>query len=311
MKYIFALAKYYTRPSYWLGMWRGVFASFCAVLGAGELLVNVLGKCSGELKAFADDPRTFEYLLLFSFACSIWNNRPKRKISCNISDVDIPVTIVVGDVLHEDGDYVVACNTTFDTTYNKFVSPDSYQGRVQGKYYPNLEMLDKCMQAELNRYQGCKTPDERIVSKSIRYSPGTVVKTTVHDGRNVYWVALADASCEGAANCYMYDLRRCLQGLWDYIADKGNKTILTMPILGSGRSGLNESRCTIIKEILFSFIAYSRSRKIVEELKVCIYPNDMLHHDIDIDDIKSYLCYNCRENRIYQNDDDGESSACG
>jgi hypothetical protein len=310
MKYYYALVQYYLAPAYWARSWRGVVGGFLSALGAGELIINVVSKVAVDFKDLPNNKTAFICMIIISSIIGLVSSLPKRRISCNILDVDIPISVMIGDVLKEQGDYVVACNRTFDTTYSVFVSHKSFQGRVQDKYYPDLGALDGCMDVELKDYEGVKIDDGRRNSKQIQYEPGAVVKTTVHDGRNIYWVALACSSPGGAASCSMNDLRRSLQGLWDYIAEKGNKTTLVMPIIGSGRSGLNESRMAILKEILFSFIAYSRSRKIVEELKICIYPDDMLNHSIDINDINAYLCYNCRENRIPDSFDDGGSSGC-
>lgn len=310
MNYYRALIKYYVNPAYWVESWRAAIGATLSILGAGALVVNVVSKVLVDLEDLPNDKTIFTWLLISSLIIGLFRSLPKRSISCNILDVDIPISVLIGDLLKEQGDYVVACNRTFDTTYNVFVSHESFQGRVQDKYYPDVGTLDRCMDVELRDYKGEDIGDGRKDSKRVQYEPGTVVKTTVHDGRNIYWVALAHSSSGGAASCSMNDLRRSLQGLWDYIAEKGNKTTLVMPILGSGRSGLNESRMAILKEILFSFIAYSRNRKIVEELKICIYPEDILNHTVDINEIKAYLCYNCHENRISSLSDDNESSPC-
>lgn len=310
MKYLKALLRFYFAKGYWLKTWRNVVESALAALGAGELLVNVASKIIDDSNNWSNGKTTFLLLILLSVLWGILRNLPRRSVSCNIADVDIPISVSIGNLLNEQGDYVVSCNTTFDTTYRAFVAHESLQGQVQDKYYPDVRTLDSCMDVELKSYKGMDVKDGRKNSKLVQYDPGTVVKTNVHDGRNVYWVALANSSQGGAASCTMYDLQRCLQGLWDYIAEKGNKTKLVMPILGSGRSGLNESRMTILKEILFSFIAYSRNRKIVEELKICICPDDVLKHDIDMHEIEAYLCYNCRENRILALSEGDESSGC-
>ena len=48
---------------------------------------------------------------------------------------------------------------------------------------------------------------------------------------------------------------------------------IVIPILGTGRAGVNQSKENVIKQIIFSFIASNNGeKKISNELKICINP---------------------------------------
>ena len=64
--------------------------------------------------------------------------------------------------------------------------------------------------------------------------------------------------------------------------------------LGSGRTGINESRSVIIKEIIFSFVAFANEQKITEELIICIHYSDITKSELDIYELETYLEYQCR-----------------
>ena len=58
--------------------------------------------------------------------------------------------------------------------------------------------------------------------------------------------------------------------------------------------GINESKSVIIKEIIFSFVAFANEQKITEELIICIYHSDITKSELDIYELETYLEYQCR-----------------
>ena len=50
----------------------------------------------------------------------------------------------------------------------------------------------------------------------------------------------------------------------------------------------------MIKEIIFSFVACARERKITEKLIICIHPTDLANKDLQLSTLDEYLRYMCQ-----------------
>ena len=70
---------------------------------------------------------------------------------------------------------------------------------------------------------------------------------------------------------------------------------IVIPILGTGRAGVNQSKENVIKQIIFSFIASNNGeKKISNELKICINPEDIKNDIVNIEEICNYVDSMCK-----------------
>ncbi|CAB5498247.1 hypothetical protein THERMOT_839, partial [Bathymodiolus thermophilus thioautotrophic gill symbiont] len=118
---------------------------------------------------------------------------------------------------------------------------------------------------------------------------------TIEEGASSNAVKEGDSVNEyGKPNGKFENLQVCLESLWCYIGEKGHMNRLIMPVLGSGKTGINTSRIKILKEIIFSFVAMTREQKITEELVICIHPSDISNNNLDIYELIDYLRCQCK-----------------
>ena len=224
---------------------------------------------------------------------------PKRKVSATIAGTDIRVSCKVCDILVQKGDIVISVNTTFDTsTENEFISPKSLQGAFQSKYYggrrtKKSDLDDEIVQA-LQNDSPVEIKDDKRKTKRKQYAVGTVAKLPqkkrmFNSEFRPYLIAMATSTASGTTKITSAQFAEAIQKLWGFLAENGEKTMLCVPLLGSGRSGLKCSRMTIAKEIIFSFVAYARSQRIVDELQICISPYDYRKYKMSLDELQDYL----------------------
>ena len=234
-------------------------------------------------------------ILIVSSVTSFWHNRVGLKYEYFINGTDVKITIQVGDVLANNSAVIIPTNTTFDTIMeDEFISINSVQGQFQKKYFENnLIQLDELLEKGVYgiEYESI----ERQLTKCKRYPIGTASKITV-DGKHFYFIAIADVNEYGKTiNTKFENVQIALEGIWSQLESKGHIENLAIPLLGTGKAGIKDvTREKVIKEIVFSFVASSKERKITENLIINIHPSDLEHKDLNLKELDEYLKYMCK-----------------
>lgn len=236
--------------------------------------------------------KTFKICIWFIVIVVLLSKCFKKKYKYTIKNKDIDITLVVGNIFKEKGAKIIPTNTTFDTkTEGEFISEKSIQGQFQKKYYKNnLEDFNNLIASKLKGI-----PIEKVLirkkSKNKQYAIGTTIKVE-QEGERFYFLAIADVNEYGKPNSNFENLKLSFAKAWEFISEQGHMEPIVMPVLGTGRTGVNVSRQDVIKEIIFSFVATTRENKISDELKICIHPKDI--KNIDFIELQEYLEYLCK-----------------
>lgn len=293
--------SYYLTPSNMCRYFPGLINRFLSIIGGGWLVFEIIERIVPTIKPF----ELYFILVLFvlAFLFGLWHVRPI--ISAKIKDTDVIVTCKICNILKEDGDKVIAVNTIFNTdTSNDLISPNSLQGKFQNMYFRNrIQELN----IEIKNALKDEIPINIITDgekRTAEYCVGTIVKLSIpkrlfHNSFHTYLLALGKSNTYGATQTNPEDFSLALQKLWGFLYKKGHKTKLCIPIIGTGRSGLNLDRITVIKAIIFSFVTYVRNSKIVDELLICVTPEDYKKHSIDFISLQEYLNVTCTNDTLF------------
>lgn len=300
---------YYLSGSYWQKNYLKIGTTFFAMFGLAWTFIEAANHFKMKIAVPETTPLSFSFLLLFGFVLSLLINFPKLIHEVTIADTDIKLELLVANYLNLDGDKVLATNSTFDTTHvENFISPKSVQGQFYKKYYDSISHLDNDLTNALSN----DTPIQilnRTKSKVNQYNIGTIAKLTHTNIQpfwkfwkndiefRSYWLAMANVNEFGKPSSNFENLQISLGELWQFVATKGSLENLVIPILGSGRTGINERRERILQEIIFSFVAFASEnseRKLTEKLTIAIHPNDLLKHDINFYELCGFIDYTCK-----------------
>jgi len=278
-----------------LKKWRQIFGTMLAILGACLTIAESILRMFNTNIVYE---WMHEYVILIIIVCVFSGfivNRIKLKYEYTLRGSDINITLQISDVLNNLGAIVIPTNTTFDTLMeDEFISVNSVQGQFQKRYFTNnLHALDDLIDKSLNGVEYEKI--ERTGSKQKRYPLGTVSKVT-YNGIHYYFVAIADINEYGKPiNTSFQNVQIALEGLWNQLELKGHIENLYIPLIGTGKAGIKDAtREKVIKEIIFSFVAFSKEKKITEKLLICVHPLDLEQKDLDIIELGEYLRYMCR-----------------
>lgn len=287
------IVMFYFIPRHWKESWPKLINKNLWFLGTAWLIISLIQFFFKNLNPIPQTPNVFWGVFFASFALATISTIPPLNIVDKIQGKDIAIRIIVGDIFNQAGDVVVSTNSTFDTTFNNdFISPNSVQGQLTLHEYDKVDYLDQEIKKQLNSCAPVQI-HSRSESKKKQYEIGTIIKLNHRSSFRSYWVAMADVNEYGKPNGKFENLQICLESLWRYIGEKGHMSRINIPILGSGKTGINENRFTILKEIIFSFVAYAKEQKITEELVICIHPSDLRSEKIDIYELRKYLNYQC------------------
>lgn len=273
------------------------FGSFWAVQPVWEILPEAQ---QASLRPF------WWVLAILAILNGIRDVWPTRRIECRLKGRDVTIAIEVGDVFQTNDAIVVGSNQTFDTL-SAWISKDSVQGQYTAKYYDSISHLDTDLDTALAG-QHFVHDAQKNVGKQRVFPVGTTAQVKAKN-RNAYLVAISNFNHHGVATGTMEDVRVALAGCWQYITDRaGNISALRMPVIGTGFTRLVETRETVIKEIVQSFVVACSERRFCEALTVVISPADYKKYDINLGALEKYLEYLCHFTEFKQPADQGQGA---
>lgn len=291
---ILIIFRFYLLPRHWKESWLKITNKALWLLGAIWLLISLVEFFYGQTSPIPHTSSFFWFVFLATTVVSIISTLPPLSVVERVRGKDISIRLVIGNIFNQNGDVVISSNSTFDTTFeNDFISPNSIQGQLYKREYDKFEHLNREIEEKLQGVTPMQKHNRKF-SKNDQYDIGTIIKLTHRSGFKTYWMALADVNEHGKPDGKFENLQICLESLWRYIGEKGHMARLIMPVLGSGRTGINVNRITILKEIIFSFVAMTKERKITEELVICIHPSDISNNNLDIYELIDYLKCQCK-----------------
>ena len=297
MKYrnYYSLVKHYiSSRDWWLGFGKNLLASY----GAIWLVAEPVSFFSDNAELFLSTKGTWYYILGFLVACFL--SRPRTVISSQLKDRDITIEIRIANAFDVPGDLVIPTNTTFDTDFDgRIPKANSIQGEFTRRYYDSeIHHLDLDIDRALSKedYQYEELP-KRNRGKKRQYPIGTVIQLQRRN-RLFYLVANSHIKENGVANTTMENLSKSLEGLWCYISEKGFKSDIVIPLMGTGKGRLGEKREDIFLEIIRSFIASCSSSTYCDKVIIAIYPPDVTTYGIDLHYLKTLLGYSCKYARF-------------
>jgi len=276
MKYFFnsILSKAY---------WRYIFSldgltSILAIYGTLWLIIETLD----FFHVYTRDQYgsyTFLIFIILSVLLFILSKRPIKSITIPFSQYDFTIEVRIADLFDISGATVISTNTVFeaDVASGK-IAVDSLQGQFTAKYFTGNQIeLIKKIKEEL-----------KSINSSPPYPMGTTIPIHTH-GKTFYLTAMAEIGKGGNASSTIADIKKALDGLWDYVRTNGELQELAVPVIGTGRGRIKLSRKKMIALIAESFVKASEERKFTDKLIIVIRPEDSINFKINLYDIKDHL----------------------
>lgn len=202
-----------------------------------------------------------------------------------MASADITLSVVIGDLFEQDTHLVAGFTDTFDTSIagEQVIHSSSVQGQLLRRLYgDDQQRLDRELSAALSTIRPVMRESrvDKPHGKLARYPMGTVAVLGT-PRRHIFAVAYGRMGNDMVARSPVEDLWYCFNQLWDAIYRKGQHGPVSIPLMGSGLARVDSlDHENLLRLILLSFVAYSRTNLICHELRVVIRPEDVARIDL-------------------------------
>lgn len=208
---------------------------------------------------------------------------------------DINIAIKMCNILKEKEDIVIPTNTSFDTALNlKIISRNSLQGKFTVKYFSNNVIdLDKTIKLDLESLSRIKFTTKKRGNK-YKYDIGTTAIVNYQNDRFAYFFACCEMNEDCNASTNKEIIMQSLPKLWETIRSRGNKTVVNIPLVGTGFGRIEIESEKVAKLIIDSFLsALSTGNSLVTQLNLILYPFDVYNKKINIKTLCNYIEFHC------------------
>lgn len=263
---------------------RALFA--LSTLSAFGLVSGLIGFVASVFDAFPDRPIMVAGVALV--VCTTWGlsrTFPRSHLEHDFTQPEMTVRVVVGDLFDQGTHIAVGFSDTFDTSTrgDRVINRSSVQGQlVQRVYGEDTRRLDRALRSALAGLAPTTTEarvDKRL-GKLQRYPIGTVAVMGAHPCR-IFAVAVSRMGNDLVAESSVDDLWLALGQLWDAVRRQGQRSPVSLPLVGSGLSRIRAlDRNNLARLILLSFVAHSRQAPVSAELRLVIHPDDVPRMDL-------------------------------
>ena len=222
-------------------------------------------------------------IIIISTTVGIKRALPRKSVTINVPNSDSCVELKFGDIFTNSESIVIPVNEFFDGKLGDNVSEKSLHGKFiknilggQSSTFNNLtEKTLKGITSEFyNRNNGRKN----------KYPIGTTAIVDINKTR-YFLTALSKTDINTLkASATLHELWDALSGLWKAISHYSNGYTVSLPLIGSGLSGVGLPPKHIINQILTSFFYYTKQGKIAQKI-IIIIPEDM-YDKIDLSEIE-------------------------
>ncbi len=265
--------------------WRYIFSleglkSILAIFGIIWLIIETLD----FFKVYTRDEYgsyAFFIFLILAIIFSILLKRPIKSVSITFPEYDVSIEVRIANMFEISGAAMISTNTDFeaDVAGGK-IAVDSLQGQFTAKYFTgNQNELIKNIKDKLE-----------AINTNGPYPMGTTIPIHTH-GKTFYFTAMATLGEGGNASSSISDIETALDGLWDYVRNSGELQELIVPVIGTGRGRLKNSRKKMIAFIAESFIKASLENKFANKLIIVVRPEDAQKFAINLYEIKDHLVH--------------------
>jgi hypothetical protein len=221
-------------------------------------------------------------------ACAVWGFArayPGLVLRYRMRTLNATVRVVTGDLFDQGTHIAVGFTDTFDTSVadDLVIHRSSVQAQLLRRVYgDNQQRLDEELARALRGT--CPVRAESRAGKPRgkleRYPLGTVA---VLGGRSrlVFAVAYGVMGNDLVVRAPVEDLWYCFSRLWDAAYRSGQRGPLSVPLMGSGLARVDSlDRDSLLRLIVLSFVACSRTRLVCHELRIVIRPEDIGKADL-------------------------------
>lgn len=267
----------------WANNWRLIIKDVLSSMGFLWLVTEVVEYFFSNI---AQQLNLKSYGLIFfiiSLMYGILKNFPKNVYKEKIRDRDSFVELKIGDAFNNKGALIVPINSELDVSLGGNVNKaKSIQHKLITDYYDSKEIhLKNDISSKID-----------LLNKP--FPAGTVVEIEQKNKR-FYLLVNTVKNNNNRVNSSLDDFINALNGIWDFLSkDSSRDEAVTIPLICTqhGRNA-DLTRSAVIKQIIDTFIDTTKYKSVCEKLIISIQPSDIAQGELDFEQLKEYLKFQC------------------
>lgn len=190
-------------------------------------------------------------------------------------DVRLPLTqttvrVEFGNLFDQGTDIVIAVNEYFDGELGQRVSPTSVHGQFLAKYFTsNAQQFRDRVDPQLSAFNAISS--NRTTVPVAAFALGTTIQLPL-GANNAYLFALTHTE-DFTENAYV-DLDEAvtaIKALMVYIHSNGSGRAVSMPLFGSGQSGLNLPPQHLLRLLMLLIMKVGRQSALPNSIRICLH----------------------------------------
>lgn len=180
------------------------------------------------------------------------NNKKTKHFKINNTNINI----FYGDIFKQEGFKVIAFNDFFDTKVDdKIISKKSLNGIYINSHSAGAKAIDNAIDSENSLKESIikENLTRQCGGKTTQYKLGTICSND-----DYLLLAFSHFDSDNRAYLSFEDYISCLATMWNELDKHHNGRAITIPLLGSGITRINDNKITpqeLLKYIIFTFRA--------------------------------------------------------
>jgi transcriptional regulator with XRE-family HTH domain len=264
-------------------------ARIAQALGGNEVAIRRARRYAEDLREWKQTTRKKRSSPL---DCYDVPNLKEQLFTLELSNPDIMINIIGGNLFDQDTHLAVGFSDTFDTSIedDRIIHSSSVQGQMlQRCFGSDQRQLDEALSVALATVTPVTTESrqDKPYGKLTRYPLGTTV-VLGEPRRLIFGLAYGRMGNDLVVRAPLEGLWYCYSQLWEAVYRYGQRMTLSIPLMGAGLARIDAlDRRNLLRLMLLSFVAYSRLQLVCSELRIVIHPNEVRR--IDLASLRPFL----------------------
>lgn len=206
-----------------------------------------------------------------------------RRISIKVNTSDTTLNIFYGDIFKQEGFVGISVNEFFDSQLGEPVSGKSLHGMVIKNYFGgHSEPLDTAISTDL---QGVSFEEvHRDVGNTKKYPIGTTANISVNEHKFLLFALSRTDIATFKASADLPTMVKSLQGLFGRARNCTGGEKLSIPLIGSGISGVGLPATQLLQLIVLAIIDETKKQQICKEIDLVLH--ETRFEEIDLETIR-------------------------
>lgn len=206
-----------------------------------------------------------------------------RKISIKVNTSDTNLNIYYSNIFEQEGYIAISANDFFDSELGEPVSEKSLHGMVIKQFFGgHPESFDSAISTDLQGVPFEVVQRERGNTK--KYPIGTTAKVIANEHKFLLF-ALSHTNIQTfKVSSDLPTMINGLHGLFDRARDCTGGEKLTIPLIGSGLSGIGLPATQLLQLIVLTIIDETKKRQICKEIDLVLHESKF--EEIDLETIR-------------------------